>query len=182
MTIDMVNKAFIIVGPRGSGKTVLAQHFLGLQPSHLVYDPLLEYEGFNRYQPDDRYSKDELDRVIAHVEATKPKLFIIDEANKYFEPHPKPLTKGQGDLNDFSRHWGVSWGLVARRPVQISTMVTEIVDRLFVYRLTGRNDRSFFDSKVAGLGEVVAGLPDYHFLVLDQQGGFYVHDPVPLNG
>ncbi len=179
MALDMKNKAFVIVGPRGSGKTVLSKHLLGLQPSHLVYDPLLEYEGFNRYQPEDRYSKAELDRVIEHVEATKPRLLIVDEASRYFEPHPKPLTKNQADLNDFSRHWGVTWGLIARRPVQLSTMVTEIVDHLFVFRLTGRNDRAFFDSKVAGLGDVVAGLADFHFLVLDQQGKFYVHNPVP---
>jgi len=178
--LDMTNKGFMIVGPRGSGKTNLSKYFLSLQANHLVYDPMLEYEGYNRYQPDDRYSKDELDLVIDHVQAVRPRLFIVDEGNRYFEPHPKPLTRSQADINDFSRHWGVSWGLLSRRPVQVSTQVTEIVDRLFVFRLTGRNDRAFFDAKVVGLGEVVAGLADFHFLVLDQQGDYYVHNPVPL--
>ena len=172
----------MIFGLQGSGKTILAKHILRQAKSHLVYDPLDEYSAFTRYVPQDRYSVPELDMFIMRLGLrTKPRLLVIDEANKYVRPKPAPLPKGVAELNDFSRHHDIAWLAVCRRPTQFHSDVTELAHYVFAFRLPGRNDRRFFDDMGAGLGSVVATLKPYHFLVIEQGlgGDAFIHKPIP---
>lgn len=186
--IDLTNKRFTILGLQGSGKTELAKSFLRTTPDHRVYDPLgtdpkhIDYVGFKRIIPDNRNSVAELDYTVREIIIpTRPKLFVVDEANRYIAPKPTPLPPAIADLNDLSRHWGISWGLIARRPTQFHTDVIELCHYLFAFQLPGRNDRRFFDNIVPGLGHIIATLPQYHFVVIENLSTYHIHAPIDIH-
>ena len=179
--ITLDNKGFVIVGLRGSGKTELAKHILRSTKRHLVYDPLNEYPGFNRYVPDSRNDVAEFDEMVnGMVIEWKPRLFLVDEANRYVRPKPSPLPQGAADLVDLARHWDVSFGMITRRPTQFHTDIVELADYLFIFNLPGKNDRAWLNEVSTGMGDVAATLPKYHFLVVDQRREYFIHPPVAL--
>jgi hypothetical protein len=177
--LDLTNKGWCVFGLRGSGKSWLVKHILDTTPNHRVYDPLNEHNGYKRYPPDDRASKDELNEYIQHVIIpTKPKLFVIDEANKYVTPKPTPLVPGVADLNDFARHWGISTGYVCRRMTQFHTDIIELSNIVFIFRLPGKNDFAYMESLFDGLGTTVRNLPPHHFVTLEDGTKVTVHAPI----
>lgn len=177
--IVLDNKRFIIIGPPGSGKTELAKSILATTPEHVVYDPLDEYKEFTRWVPRDRDSKEELEMFITrYVRPKAPRLFLIDEANRYIEPKPTRLTQEVSAINDFARHWDLAWGLVTRRPSQFHSDVVELAHFLFVFGLHGKNDRRYLDDLVQGLGDQVDALPEFHFLILQNGRVLGIHAPV----
>lgn len=182
--IDITGKRFVILGLQGSGKTELAKLILSKTENHIVYDVLQEYDGFQRYIPTDRNSRDELSATVQKLilPRVKPDLFIIDEANRYLLPKPTPLPAGIDELNDWSRHmgkYGLSWGCIARRPTQLHTDIVELAHYLFIFVLKGKNDQQYLDSILPGLGSQVASLPDYHFVIVDAGRKLVIHSPIP---
>lgn len=189
---DISNKGFCIFGQRGTGKSVLTKHLLASESNSIVYDILKEHQGFNRYIPSHRqvklpdHSRDPailelnnfVNRIVIGSRAIR--LFILEEANRYCPPKPKPLPQSILDLNDFLRHQRISFGCVARRPVQLNSDITELAHYLFIFRLAGRNDIQYLEDIAEGLGEAVKNLPEYHFIVVPQdRARFYIHKPVP---
>jgi hypothetical protein len=178
--IDLTNKRLQIMGLQGSGKTQFAKHLLRLTPDHLVYDPMNEYQGFTRYVPTLRNSVEELNLCIERlVIPHKPDLFIIDELNRYCPPKPTPLPTGVGELNDLSRHWGITWGGCFRRPSQVHTDLMELANYLVIFDLHGKNDGIYLDALLAGLGDAAGSLPRFHFALVTDCRTFEVHAPVP---
>lgn len=177
--IELDNKRIVIFGLMGSGKTELVKSILRTTVDHIVYDPLDEYQGFTRYSPTDRHSSEELDQMVNGLVLKKrPRLFIVDEANRYIQPKPKPLPPSIADLNDHSRHWNIAWGLVCRRPTQFHSDVVELAHLLFIFGLHGKNDRQYFNDLKSGLGDVVDTLPQYHFVVVNENRDIEVHKPI----
>lgn len=180
--INLDTKQFVIFGLRGSGKSVLSKSILATTESHLVYDPLREYGGFRRYLPTDRQSETELNEAIHKwVLPYRPRLFIIDEANKYMRPKPHPLPSGVADLNDLGRHWNISFGTICRRPTQFHTDITELADYLFIFHLPGKNDYKYLESLISGLGDTVRELPQYHFALVEAGKRVTVHAPIDIS-
>ena len=88
LDIDLTNKSFVSCGQKGTGKSWLIKSILDSTPNHIVYDPLSEHDGYRRYIPEDRDSQQELsDMIVGIVVPQRPRLFIIDEANKYILPN-----------------------------------------------------------------------------------------------
>ena len=178
---ELDNKRFVVFGLMGSGKTELVKSILRSTDKHLIYDPMNEYPGFRRYVPDDRQSSSELSEMVeAMVIPWKPRLFVVDEANKYILPKPNPLPRGIADLNDLSRHWDIAWGAVCRRPTQFHTDVVELAHFLFIFGLHGKNDRVYLNDLKAGLGDTVDSLPQYYFAVVTDMREVVVHRPIDL--
>ena len=166
-------------GVRGSGKSWLVKAILDTRGDHLVYDPLDEYQGYRRYIPEDRQSSAELNTLIEDVIIRyKPRLFVVDEANKYVKPKPTPLIPGAADLNDFGRHWGTSVGLVARRMTQFNTDITELANHLFFFKLSGKNDYAYMENLHQGLGDAVRNLGPHEFMSLTNGSEMELHSPV----
>lgn len=185
--VDVTNKRFGIFGLPGGGKTELAKSIVSSTREHLVYDPLgrdpdhHDWDNFRRYIPDDRESISEFNFAVKElVIKLRPRLFLVDEANKYIRPKPNPLPSAIADLNDLSRHWGISWGLIARRPVQMHTDVLELAHFLFIFNLKGKNDRAYLNSLIDGLGDTVRELEPFHFVVVEGGSRYYIHAPLEL--
>ena len=177
--IELDNKSFTIMGPKGSGKSWLLKSILDSTPQHLIYDPLNEHPGYRRYVPDDRGSIDELNEVIfERVIPWKPRLFVVDEANRYIRPKPTPLPQGIADLNDFNRHWGIATGFVCRRPSQFHTDIVELAAYNFFFALHGKNDYVYLEDIRRGLGDAVRALPEYHFIVFTAPSTITIHSPI----
>ena len=168
-----------VFGLPGTGKTTLVKHLLAQEPSHLVYDPNGEYEApLRAYRPTDIESLDELSWVIKnYVQPGRHKAFVLDEANIYI-PKSGKLGPQLTGLAHLRRHWGVSWGVVARRPVNLHTEVREMASRSFFFRLTGYRDRNTLNDMHNGLGDMVATLKPYHFVVYDALTEPRVHSPI----
>jgi hypothetical protein len=176
--MNLVNKGWCIFGPRGSGKSWLLESILDTNEDHIVYDPMEDHAGYRQYLPDDRHSSEELNDLIHNVVLeTQPAIFAIDEANKYIHPKPTRLLTGVADLVDMGRHHGISFGTVARRPVQFNTDLVELADALFFFGLQGKNDYVYMEDLHRGLGDAVRGLPRYHFVSYANQQ-ITIHSPV----
>lgn len=190
LDIDITDKRFVIVGLQGSGKSVLVKSFLSQVKNSIVYDVLKEHRGFNRYLVDHRQvqnytSKDpailELNTFVNRVVigSGQIRLFILEEANRYCPPKPQPLPASILDLNDFQRHEKIAFGSVARRPVQLHTDLVELAHYLFIYQLSGKNDRNYLDEIADGLGDAAVGLKPWHFIIVHPDRHYEVHPPVP---
>jgi hypothetical protein len=197
--IELKSKGWAVFGLRGSGKSWFVKHVLDSSPDHLIYDPLKEHRGYNKYTPTDRTSIDELSKVIEGPvirgvrvteenkrqfptrrvgETWKPDLFVIDEANRYIYPHPREIPKAVADLVDYGRHWNLSFGVVARRPVQFHTTLIELADVVFFFYLPGQNDYQKLEGMHPGLGDAVRSLPAHHFVALSHGTEITIHAPI----
>jgi len=197
--MDLGSKGWAVFGLRGSGKSWFVKSVLESTPDHLIYDPLKEHNGYNKYTPSDRTSIDELSQVIEGPvikgvrvteenkamfptrrvgETWKPELFVIDECNRYVYPKPTRLPKPIADLVDYGRHWNVSFGAVARRPVQFHTDLIELADVVFFFQLPGKNDNAYLESLHTGLGDTVRNLAPYHFVAFSHGSEITVHAPI----
>ena len=197
--MDLGSKGWAVFGLRGSGKSWFVKSVLESTPDHLIYDPLKEHTGYNKYTPSDRTSIEELSKVIEGPvikgvkvtednkalfptrrlgETWKPELFVIDECNRYIYPKPTRLPKPIADLVDYGRHWSLSFGAVARRPVQFHTDLIELADVVFFFHLPGKNDHQYLESLHLGLGDTVRDLPPYHFVGFSHGSEITVHAPI----
>ena len=197
--MDLASKGWAVFGLRGSGKSWFVKSVLESTPDHLIYDPLKEHTGYNKYTPSDRTSIEELEKVIEGPvikgikvtednkamfptrrvgETWKPELFVIDEANRYIYPKPTRLPKPVADLVDYGRHWQTSFGVVARRPVQFHTDLIELADVVFFFQLPGKNDKDYLESLHSGLGVTVRDLPAHHFVAFSHGSEITVHAPI----
>ncbi|WP_456477904.1 helicase HerA domain-containing protein [Geoglobus ahangari] len=181
--IELANKRFCIFGLQGSGKTTLAKYILRqFYDTGWVIDVLDEYAGFNRYVMQDRTitGRDELNAAIFYIlEKFKPRLLIIDEANRYCPPK-KPLPEAVSYLNDFHRHENLAIGFIARRPAQLHTDLVELAHYLFIFRLVGKNDKTYLDYLHSGLSEAVESLPPHSFIFYNRENGEIRVMKVPL--
>lgn len=169
------------MGLKGAGKTELAKHILRQEPNHMVYDPIGEYNEFRNYMPDDRFDPEESTYFVEEfVLKERPRLVIFDEANAYTSPKPRPLPRGIRHLVDFSRHEGITFGVIARRPVQLHTDLVELSQFYFVFNLHGRNDITALNNTYVGMGETVRGLEQFHFAILEEGRNLTVHEPIPI--
>lgn len=181
--LDLSNKGFCIFGLPDSGKSTLASYILAsFGAAAFVYDALGEYDNapYDSYCPQDRYDAAELETVIRQVLASRRySLFLIDEANRFCPSKPAPLPQAVADLNDWRAHYSLAVGYIARRPVQLNQDLTELAHYLFIFRLDGKNDRSYLNDLSDGLGDMVSTLPPYHFVLYQKGIGFELYIPVP---
>ena len=162
--IDITNKRFAILGLQGTGKSILVKHFLRSTSASIVYDVLREHQVDNF-----------VNRVV--MGTGQIRLFIMDEANRYCRSM-KPLPASILDLNDFQRHENIAFGVIARRPTQLHTDLMELAHYLFIFRLVGVNDYKYLESIAEGLGDAARALEEFHFVLVNPDRSFQVHEPV----
>ena len=190
--IDFRTKRFVILGPQGSGKTVLAKHIARKFQSAWVVDPLDEYHDLPEshrlfYPARQSYPEGtkEIETLIRRKVLVQPQvasvdLFMIDEAAVFY-PHGKTLPRHASWLNHTIRHTGMAWGLVSRRPVQLNVDLVELAHYVIMFRFTGRNDLAFADDLHKGLADIVQTLGPHEFVVRDAFGTVERYRPVSLS-
>jgi hypothetical protein len=189
--IDLTGKTFVVLGVKGAGKSTLVDMIHNSYGEQALYYDTLheapEATEYNVYQPADKYSIPELESVIsAIIPATKfavPKfkVFTVDEGNRFFKPYPKPMPQKAKELNDICRHFGMSFGVIARRPSQLHTDLVDLADYLFIYRLTGKNDLVYLENTASGLSEAVRTLGVHEFVQVNPDKSFEVCEPIKPN-
>jgi len=92
-------------------------------------------------------------------------MIVVDEANRYMLPKPIPLPEQVSYLNDFQLHIPISFLCIARRPVQLNTDITELAHYIICFNLAGKNDIGYLNDLTDGLGDSVAQLQEYEFIV-----------------
>lgn len=184
--VNLANKTFAIFGLRGSGKSVMAHHLGTLYGKKaLLYDTLNEFpeaSKYHKYIPEIRGDTTELSVIAKAVMANrKYKMFIIDEANRYAPSKPHPLPQAIADLNDWHRHFDLSVGYIARRPVQLNQDLTELAEFLIIFNLKGRADLRFLEDINSGLGDTVVALKPFHFVIVDKNRQYEIYKPIPFD-
>lgn len=188
MHLDVARKTLGIFGYKGKGKSTFAKWLAWVYGEKcLYYDTLHEVPKdapFRAYKPENAQSVAELELVIKALKEmpgpARPKLFIIDEANRFCKPKPHPLPQGIADMNDWCRHPQFDMGVVymCRRPVQINTDLTELCDYLVIFQLGGINDRKYCEQLREGLGNVVLNLKPYHYALCLEDRQYTIMSPI----
>lgn len=166
--LDFTNKKIVIFGLQGSGKSHLVKkHILPRINKGIVFDTLNEYPQFTRYVPKSRNLDGipELELFITYALKNKYSMIVVDEANRYMPPKPAPLPEQVSYVNDFQLHIPISFLCIARRPVQLNQDITELAHFIICFSLAGKNDISYLNDLTAGLGDSVAQLQEYEFIV-----------------
>lgn len=182
--LEFRNKQIVIVGLRGTGKTVFAKYIIRKVKKHLVFDILNEYKPrFNRYIPKSTevdFLKYEFCKLSNFLGAFKKlDLLAIDEANRIAPPR-KALLPEIAELVDFGRHKALTVIYIARRPVQLHTDIIELADYLVIFKLSGKNDIRYLEDLRKGLGDEVLKLPKHYFIVLDKTRDFKIYPPIKM--
>lgn len=183
MNIELRRKTFVIVGLRGTGKSTFANYVCSdFGKDALVYDTLGEAPdnaSYDCYVPRNRNSASELDAVInAVIQSRKYQLFVIDEANRFAPSKPTPLPPMLADLNDQCRHYGITVGYIARRPVQLNQDLTELSDYIFCFHLKGKNDIKYLDNLSTGLGDAVLSLTGFQYVMVMPDRSYRIMNPI----
>lgn len=187
INLDFRGKTWSAFGVRGSGKSTLTDKILSSYGSLAVYyDTLSEADNncdFDFYRPKNRYSVDELQTflsaIIPKVNTTPIyRMIAIDECNRFCPPKPTPLPPMVADLNDICRHYGVSVGFIARRPVQLNQDLTELSDYIFIFQLSGKNDIKYLDNLSDNLGQTVKKLKKFEFVLVNRDRSYQVMNPI----
>lgn len=188
MNLKLTRKTWAVFGYKGGGKSALAKFIATAYAEKcLYYDTLHEVPEnvkFHSYPPKNRYNITELENVIYLIQTSKRyRMFVIDEANRFCPPKPKPLPQGIADMNDWCRHpqYNLSVVYIARRPVQLNTDLTEIADYLFIFQLGGRNDIQYLNDLRNGLGDAVKNLSLYHFILVEPDRTWSIKTPIDYN-
>ena len=142
--IDLRKKKFSIFGVQKSGKTILMKYLCKGFKKPLIYDIHKDFYDVPNavvYTPK-TLTMNELAGMSHKAKMLgmngRIDAFIIDDADTYFNSsyhlYPNVL-----DLNSNHRHYGIAFGLIARRPQDIPTKIVESCHALFIFKLEGVN-------------------------------------------
>ena len=186
MNLELHAKRFCVFGLNDSGKSNFVKWLVRQWPGAAVYDVMHEYSQHTpeNYVPTYKQASpqgiEELNMFCSTEvinNPTKPPAFILEEANRYCPPKPSRLPAGILRINDENAHYGMAFGVVCRRPTQLHQDLIELSHYRVFFRLNGSNDVRYLNELHAGLGDAVAQLQPYQFIVHDLNG-FVVHAPV----
>jgi hypothetical protein len=183
MNIDLKRKNAVTFGLRASGKSTFVNKVTEDHGARaLLYDTLHEAPKdapYYSYKPKNRNSVAELEAVILKLKDSRQfDLFVIDECNRFAPSKPTPLPPQLADLNDQSRHYGLSVIYIARRPCQLNQDLTELADYMFIFALTGKSDIKYLNDISGGLGDTVLQLQQYQFVVVNPNRSYFIANPI----
>lgn len=153
-----------ICGIPGTGKTAFARELLRGYPQVYVYDPLNQYQVFDRFTP--KAGKDTLKIFEEHARKVWKRgnvVFCIEEAEKYLSN--RSLTGYAADVIRRGRNRGIGVIALTRRLADLSKTVFGLSEHVFIFRHFAPNDikylRGFIGPEWANR---VPSLENYHYL------------------
>lgn len=192
LNIDLRNKQWLTLGKKNTGKSGFNHYLMSkIRGNYAVFDPGKEHFDYKEddliVNPSVLRGEEAINQLNDFVDfATDNRevfdYIFVDEINRYHQKGGR-LTGALGELVDMSAHYseGLGVGFIARRPTQVHTDLRELSDYLFVFRLTGVNDIRTLDEISSGLGERVANLEDYEFMIVHPNGDYEKHKPIDVS-
>ena len=180
----------IVCGQRGTGKTSLQRHLLGLYRKVLIFDPGDEFCEFPdlrklpkgsaasvvRYVPQtDR--PEELDSIAGVIWKRMNVLLLVSEAELYL-PVNRPLLPNISKIILRGRHRNIGTLIDTRRVNLLNKTVFSMAEWVFVFRHFSPNDIKYLNEFLPEDAKALRDLPDYYFWVC-HRNRVVVHDPVP---
>lgn len=186
--LNLLGQHTVVCGLKRAGKSNWLQWVLKEHEAYrnaLMYDMCREHGDLNRYVPKHRNGKKarvEAGEVIKRFvtenhRGVRPDLVVMEEATRY-APNGGGAPDELMDCVDLARHYGVGIVAVCRRPANLDTTLVELADNIIVFSLRGKNDRKRLNAEAPGAGDAAADLPEFHYLRIDGQRRWTVHEPV----
>lgn len=180
--IDLSKKIFCIFGMNNCGKSYLAEKIASASNT-VFFDPLGEHsKNFPAYVPKNKdYPKVafEMESVIGKLQHSKYNQLIVDEASRIFPGGGRNLYPKFRSYFDIFRHTPLnSLGFIARKPQQMNNDLSDLASYLFIFKLTGKASISYLNDIIKGLGDVVATLEPYHFVMVSPDRNFQICNPI----
>lgn len=192
--MNLEGKLWLTMGINGSGKSYLNKRLIQVAANNGnnvgVFDPTGEYPenhpNIYRVVPTQSRGKEGREQLGMTIdELVKPDgsqavpmdYFVIDEISRYHNSSGT-LTGPIGEAVDLRRHWNVGVGMIARRPVQIHADIRGLADFCVIFNLYGANDIRLLNNWINGLGDDVASLNEYSFVVVNKGGDYEIYDPI----
>lgn len=186
MKLDLHNTILFVSGLNNSGKSYFVKNKILPNYKCLVHDPLKEYpqNDCDVYYPKKTtypaitQENENFIKKIVIPNANNYDLIVWEEASRTF-PNKKELFPVMRAFLDTYRHYNqVGLVFICRRASQIQTDIPSLAHNLICFGNKGVADIQRLNSESQGLGDVVAQLSNYHFVLVAQDRTFKEMDPI----
>jgi len=202
----MTNEIVVILGKKGSGKTVMAREIVKGQSRLVVYDPmrqfsdcgavitsrasLIRYLWENRrgrfravYQPhiglDDRdVVREEFREVCRYMNAIQNVWFMVDEIDNCLDPRDRQNGYFK-NIVQRGRHDRISIVATTIRYTDVQRGLTAQADKIICFHTHEPSDIEYFRAYFGALADDLPMLPPYHF-VMYEKGQASRHEPISI--
>jgi DNA helicase HerA-like ATPase len=163
------DEGITIGGIRGYGKTTLAKMLLRKFPRVLVYDPLDQYQGFNRYVPQSD-TPEEFAYVANWVWREQNIMFAIEECENYIG-EGMAICQAAKNIINRGRNYGIGYMAITRRIANLSKTAFSLSDHVFLFRFFAPNDVRYCSDFIGrDWAARLQELPKHNFLYYGAQG------------
>ena len=203
----MQNEIIVILGKKGSGKTVMARHMVSKKRRLIVYDPMrqfsacgvvlgrfediLSYVSKNRrgqfravYQPeipldakDDRV-RAEFIRICDLVNRLVNVFFLVDEIDNCLPPRDRENGFFKNMIQR-GRHLAVSLVATTIRYTDTQRNLTAQADTIICFHTHEPSDVKYFRNYFGAMADDLPTLPPYHY-VKYEKGNVSRHEPIKI--
>ncbi len=202
----MTNEIIVILGKKGSGKSVMARHYVKDKRRLVVYDPmrqfsdcgvvisgrvdLLYYLRDNQrgsfravYQPEiglreDDFVKTEFREICQAVSCLKNIYFMVDEIDNCLAPRQQDNGFFQNIIQR-GRHDQISLVATTIRYTDVQRNLTAQADAIICFHTHEPSDVQYFKSYFGDMARELPALPPFHFIKYEK-GQVTRHAPIKI--
>lgn len=202
----MQNEIVVILGKKGSGKSIMARHYVKDKRRLVVYDPMRQfsdlgivvesrrdfleyligsYDGKFRivYQPVfEMASHDiiatEFQWICHSVSCLKEIYFMVDEIDSCLSPRDQENFYFK-NMVQRGRHSGISLVTTTIRYTDVQRNLTAQADTIICFHTHEPADTRYFRGYFGAMAEDLPALPPYHFIKYEK-GQVTKNDPIRL--
>lgn len=188
--IDLSGRHYMTWGLKDCGKSYFNNYIMqNFQGNFAVFDTMREHNDYGqdnlRFCPSESRGDELMEQFEVFLQYVidnrdRYDLVVVDEINRLHKKGGQ-LHGPLADLVDFNAHYGLGIGMIARRPTQVHTDVSEMADYHFFFRLQGKNDIDRLNHMKNGLGDSVKNLRKREYIILFPDYSFEKRAPISAN-
>lgn len=202
----MQNEIIVILGKKGSGKSVMARHYVKDRRRLVVYDPMRQFSDLGVvvrsshdlvvylrsacrgsfrvvYQPEigfrqDDFVKTEFRAVCRAVSCLKNIFFMVDEIDNCLSPRDQENGFFKNIIQR-GRHDQISLVTTTIRYTDVQRNMTAQADIVICFHTHEPADVKYFKAYFGEMALELPGLPPFHFLKYEK-GQITRHEPIKI--
>lgn len=202
----MHNEIIVILGKKGSGKSVMARHYATGKRRLIVYDPMRQFtalgvvvsravdlahylrangHGIFRviYQPyvgqrEDDFVKEEFKNACKLVSCMKNIYFMVDEIDNCLDPRDRDNGPFKNMIQR-GRHDQISLITTTIRYTDVQRNLTAQADLIICFHTHEPADVQYFKAYLGGMAQDLPALPPYHYIKYEK-GQVSRHEPIKI--